>query len=238
MRFVFDYSRVATGTRPTEVHLYQCGSDPTCAEMWLLPEVPGQRLECEADTCAVALLTATEYYRLEAVFPDRVRSSEPFEKIGFYTTFRVFVLQDALEVVLEEAAEQFFLQEETLPSSGPLRVPLELTGFALLGTLLIETVVGAIYLWRTRRSWIIVLWIILVNLLTVPVVWLVVPVLPLPLPVLIFLPLVVVILVEAAILALLAPRRLRLRGAMALSLLMNLASFIIGVLFLGLLVSV
>ena len=103
-------------------------------------------------------------------------------------------------------------------------------GAALALTLATETAVAFMYRAVFRLPWLLLLWVPLASLLTLPFVWLAFPRLPLPDIWVIALAELFVVVIEACCLYLAPRQRLRLAHAVALSLVMNSASFLLGLL--------
>jgi hypothetical protein len=228
MRLVFDFSAVGAPIQFDEVRLFTCGSDPTCADKEPMWEVPGQRLECDAQGCLVGrVMTGGPYWQVEAVSSDRVRVSPPFERIGFHSVYRLVVLEDSLDVEFESASERAVVESAAYP--GPVQLAF-LVGIALVATQAIELLVAALYLRATRVTYKMLAAVALVNLLTVPAVWLVAPFIMAEPWVVLVGALLAVTLVEGLLLKALGRGRLSWRRAAALSALMNAASAFLGLL--------
>ena len=104
-RFIYDFSDLSSSPEIGEVILYQC-LDLNCTEKELLPEVPGQKLECDPEGCSVSLLTGRVAWQIEIVLGDKSLVSAPFEKEGFYSTYSLKISGDHLGVILLSAKDR------------------------------------------------------------------------------------------------------------------------------------
>jgi len=158
------------------------------------------------------------YYKLVIDFADKTRESNIFQKTTYNASYTVTVNQDGLQVTEN-------------PSPVPYETESQVPGFliALAITLPIELLVAWIFTRLTKKSF--KAWVILIaNLITLPLVWFVFPLIPLN---------SFVVLLLAEIFALLFETWLIQRTfedfsyltAFWLSLCMNLGSFLIPVLF-------
>ena len=222
LTLVFDFSALASPVEFDEVRLYCC-DDRACTGREPLPGVSGQRLECDGQRCRIALLTGCAFWQVEAAAADGVRVSPAFEKSGYYSVYRMVVLEDALAIEFVSASEPGL--EAALYRPGAVYL---LAVLALGATLAVEVVIAAVYLGLVRLPLRLLAAVAGVNVLTLPTVWLVLPFLPVDPWQALALGLVAVVLLEMILLKLLGRGRLPWMHAGVLSALMNAASALLG----------
>jgi hypothetical protein len=195
--------------------LLEC-NEPDCSDGRPLEEAGPQRFECptnEPDVCRAMAYGFRPYHRLVIQFADGTRESDVFQKHAFNETFTVTVQATSLEV---------------RPHSRSLS-----RGFgpALLVTLLVELIVAALYLLLFRMPRAMLLWALLASLITLPIVWFMLATLAIPALLLICGYELFAVVVEAVVLYVGGRKyRFALKHAAVLSILMNFASYIVGVL--------
>ena len=120
---------------------------------------------CDVDYCSYNY-GGNGYYKLIIDFSDKTRESNVFQKTTYDARYTVTVNQDSLQV-----DEQI---TNTVDESG-----IQWTQFlaAMIVTILLELLVGGIYL-KIRKLPYKPTIIILANLITVPLVWFIFPLLP------------------------------------------------------------
>lgn len=208
MRFLFEYSIPPVDIVSAE--LIEC-EDAGCESSKPLEKLGPQGIRCEARECTSTAYGYAPYHRLVVTFTDRTRQSNIFTKKAFSAVFTVTVSESGLEVKETRAGRLPFC-------SG------------LAATLLIETLAAGVFLTAFRLPRLVLGWAPLASLFTLPLVWFVFPLLPLSTGWLTGLSETGAVALEAGFLALVAGRALSLRQAAALSLVMNAASFAVGVL--------
>jgi hypothetical protein len=173
-----------------------------------------------------------EYHKIIITFNDGIRESNVFTKEGLDAQYEVKVEKDHL-LVKEK------INLGTFSNSGFLVIFL---ASACL-TIPVEIIVALIYLWIIKGKKSFLVWVILVNIFSLPIVWFVLPLIWVTLANIFSLPLIQTIsfyiiaetfaIVFEAILLALAGYRLKIpmKHVILLSLVMNLASFTIGWLF-------
>jgi hypothetical protein len=191
--------------------LMEC-SDETCSDAHPLEEIALQNFSCSEYECHSQAYGYADYFRLVIQFSDRVRQSNVFTKKAFNAGYTVTVLEDALEV-----KENF-------------KITSCCDCLSLWLTLVIETLVASLYMTAFHLPRAFLGWIPLASLVTLPVVWLGFPLLPLPSTAVMGLSEVFAVVVETGLLHFLTFRRISLRQAFLLSLVMNMISFGIGLL--------
>ena len=202
--------------------LLQC-DDATCATSKPLAELGPQRIVCSADACTAQAYGFAQYQRLRLRFADGTRESQVFETTAFSARFMITVTDHALVV-----NEIWVGSALGPPMSG---------GFlsALGVTMIVELVVAAICFLFMRVSLGALPWVIVANLISLPVVWFVFPRLPLGAALSLALAEGFAVVFEALFLyATNRKRGLSLRRAGIVSFAMNAASFAAGLVAVGL----
>jgi hypothetical protein len=193
--------------------------DLTCnKDQQLLQNKNLTRLICDADSCWLKPYDA-KYSKLIITFADRSRESNVFTKIAYGAKYNVIVQKDSL-LVRETYATDSLFNPWLVVSFIP----------ALVLTIVSELVIAAFYFYFTKLK--INLWIAIVivaNILSLPIVWFLFPLMPLDSVVVIALAETYAVLFEAVFLYFTGSHRgLSIRHAGILSLLMNAGSFLLG----------
>lgn len=215
MTFTFTYQGEPLSI--VEARLLQC-RDAACTVAQPLESVGPQRFECTADFCYSMAYGYAEYQKLVVTFEDKTRESNVFRKRGFDAKYVVAVSEENLSV-RERFSLSFFN-------------PLQSFAFclALPLTLLIELGVAAIYLARAKIARNLT-WVFAANVLSLPVAWFAFPLMTLnPVLIIVLLELSVVLFEALFLYATGRGRGMVIRQAGTLSLLMNTASFALGLL--------
>lgn len=207
MKFEFEFEIDPVSI--VEGQLLEC-QDETCTDAAPLEEMGPQRFTCTESECSSIAYGYAPYHRLVITFSDGTRESNVFEKDGFAARYVVTVSEDALQV-----SERWSLGRLCCCPS-------------LMLTLLLETTVAAGYLRVSGLPRSLLAWAPMASLLTLPVVWLGFPLLPLPDGWVIGLAEAFAVLFEAGFLYLVTYRRIPLRHAVLLSAAMNAASLLVG----------
>ena len=166
-RFVYDISPALT---ILSGDLLEC-SDPACADAAPLRELGPQSFHCSSADCSSMAYGYAKYHRLSITFSDgQRRESNVFGKKHFQARYAVQVLENSLQVRETGGTSQV----GSYGFAAVLYLLQQYLNPGLLVTILVELAVGGIYvLWR-KRPWLrVLLTILLMNLLTQPVVWLV-----------------------------------------------------------------
>ncbi len=194
--------------------LREC-KDARCSQEISIAMFP--RLACDSTSCWSWGYGYPKYQKLRLTFRDRPRESNAFQKHGFDATYVVTVYQDRLLV-------------SEVVGGYPLRfLPF---GAALILTLIIELAIAAIYLSKLRlRSGLV--WVLVGNLVSLPIVWFVLPRFDLSfdlngLDSVVVAEIFAVVFEAGLLYAANRNRGLTLRHAATLSILMNAASFAAG----------
>ncbi len=195
-------------------------SDPTCADGKPLQVGGPQRFTCDAGSCHSLAYGYAPYHKLVIQFADRTRESNVFQHRAFNAVYTVTVTDSALQV-----------EEDLLNTIGPLAGgPYQGIGFsaALIITVVVETVVAGVYLLLARLRGSVLLWVLLANLISLPAVWFLFPRLSLPSTTTIVLAEAVTVVFEAVFVYFLSRKALSFRQAFLMSVLMNVASYVLG----------
>jgi hypothetical protein len=226
MSFGFQYE---ISPAPTVVSgtLLEC-SDPDCADATPLQQMGPQGFSCREGRCSSMAYGYSKFHRLSIEFSDgQTRVSNVFSKSHFQANYTVHVLEKSLEVKETGGTSQAgaFTWEAILILFREYLNP------GLMVTIIVELVIGLIYvLWR-KRPWLpVLLTILLMNMLTQPVVWLVVKDMRLTMCAGTYVLELIVCLLEAWILYRVLRKSVKFSEILLLSLAMNLASFGIGLL--------
>ncbi len=192
--------------------------DSACTDSHPLQQRGPQRFECQSDSCFSLAYGYAPYHKLLIQFADRTRESNVFQMSGFSGEFTVTVREQDLLV------KQTYTPASILdPTRVLLYFPL-----ALFITLVVESAVALIYLSMRKLPLRILLWVLVANVVSLPVVWFVIPLFGLePLPTTILSEIFAVVF-EALLIFLLSRKRISFGATVILSLLMNAASFILG----------
>jgi hypothetical protein len=189
--------------------LFQC-DDPACQAGKPLEKLGPQNFGCRNDSCESLAYGYSKYQKLVITFADGVRVSNIFTKSAFNAEYTVTVLQDSLQVEETSAADS----RGCCPSLGL--------------TLVLETLLASIYLSVFHLPRLILGWVPVASLITLPFVWAVFPWLGLNDWLITGLAETFAVLVETAFIYIIASRAISLRHAVALSLAMNAFSFLVG----------
>lgn len=195
----------------THGELFEC-AEPTCASARPLPRLGPQGFGCSAEQCSATAYGFQPYHKLVLTFADRKRESDVFAAQS--GEFRITVLEDRLHV------------ERTYP----FQFDSQLAGLvlALPVTLTIELLVCLLYCAITKIHSRVVLSALLANVLSLPIVWLVLPLISGAPWMSYGVAEIFAVLFEAAILYRLNGKQIGGRHALVLSVAMNAASFLIG----------
>lgn len=190
--------------------LIEC-DDASCISGEPLEELGPQRFHCEDGKCSAIAYSFSSYHKLVIRFADRTRESNVFGKRAFNAAYTVTVTEDALQVTEKMGLNQCCF---CFPAS--------------IVTLLAELGVAAAYLSFFQLPKALLGWVPIASLVTLPLVWLVFPQLPVPAGYVIAAAEVFAVAAEAGLLYFAARRRVSLRHVAALSLAMNAVSFAVG----------
>jgi hypothetical protein len=209
------------------VILYTC-QDEDCAvkeEFW---DVPGQFFECDQEGCSAVLLTGRKAWQIEVQLPDQTLTSAPFIKAGFYSHYKMVFLPDQLSVEFISASEPAVSNTTTITGpEGQVYQQLDLAR-AILFTILVEIPLAGLFLLIFRARFLDMLWILLGNVISLVVIWFLMPLLPFTALMVTLFSLFLSILIEWAVLGWLSGERITWLKAGLISLVINLASTMVG----------
>jgi hypothetical protein len=157
-RLEFEYEMEPPATF-VDAQLFYC-DDVECGTAHPMQDKdPTSELRCAQDGCNVLLHRDGWRFKLVAEFEDRTRESNVFERLDRNGHYRVLVTETGLQVTAIEETRSFLRR---LRDGG--------FAFALLITLLVEVVVADAY--RVHVPYPRYLgWVMLASVLTLPVVW-------------------------------------------------------------------
>jgi hypothetical protein len=208
MRFTFQFDgdpiSIVSG------QLMEC-QDEACADAEPLQELGPQRLTCTETDCSSIAYGYAPYHKLVIEFADGTRESNVFTKKAYMARYQVNVSEDGLLV-------------EERRSIGRLCCP------SLFVTLALETLVAGSYLGALGLSRSALGWVPIASVLSLPAVWYLFPRMGLPDGWALGLGEGFAVLFEAGFIYLAALRSVPLRHVAILSVAMNAASFLAGLL--------
>jgi hypothetical protein len=191
-----------------------------CSDGRPLIEGGPQGLFCDAASCRATSYGFAPYQQLVIEFSDATRRSQVFSQRAFDAEYRVTVR--ASDLVVAELAPAVTTQ--TRAARLLVFCP------AALVTIVVELAAAAIYVFVRRRPRSLLGWVVVANVLSLPVAWLLLPALQLEYTLAFVAAEAFVWLFEAGVLAAGARRALSVPGALLLSLVLNLASIWVGLL--------
>ena len=220
MKLVFQGPPIAI----LKVDLLEC-QVADCADGKPLQQLGPQRIQCSADSCFSSAYGYSPFHKLVITFADRIRESNVFTKRAFDAQYTIAVSEISLTV--EEtfigSFGDFVLMGGNL---GLIILP------SLIVTIVVETLIAVLYLVITRQSKRLLLWVPVINLITLPILWLFVTT-----PILfndsvggwkLLIGEIAVVIVEAVFLRLISRKKLTLKHAVIMSIVMNGMSFLAG----------
>ncbi len=199
--------------------------DAACASGRPLQQLGPQGFRCYQDECSSLAYGYRSFHKLVVQFSDRTRESNVFQMSGFSGDFVVTVREQDVQVRQAYSPASIF---------EPTRVVFQFP-IALSFTLVIELAVAFIYLRLRNLPLRILIRVFVANLISVPVVWFVIPLFGLEPTATTILSELFAVVFEALFIYLLTRNRISLRDPFALSLIMNAVSFLIGLAVSGLL---
>ena len=211
MSFTFEYQVAQVDI--VKGQLIEC-EDAECETGKPLESVGPQDFACTESACSSMAYGYAPYHKLIVEFTDQTRESNVFTKEARDATYKVTVSESAL------------LVEEVGGGGG-------IGGrccSGLVATLVLETLVAAVYLGLFRLPGAVLGWVPLSSLLTLPVVWFVFPGLAFPAGWVAGLSEAFAVVFEAGFIYLVARRTMSFRHVAVLSLAMNAVSFLVGLL--------
>ena len=147
---------------------FQLGSnDPNAALFDTLKTQGPQRFTVDHDKGLSMAYGYKDFNRIIIRFNDKERVSNIFERKSFNSQYKVTVRDNDL---LVEDVTSFWSTSATMPFFLK----------ALILTILLELATGWIFIKLTKRNPVILLWMVIANLITLPLVWFVFTLLPNP----------------------------------------------------------
>ena len=204
--------------------------DSACKNSRPLEELGPQYFECTQDECDSAAYGYGEYLQLKIKFSDKTRLSNVFTKDDYNGYYNVIVTDDALDVLPSENTSLnikggFFPGEGiSFPDIFSHEYKLVLFLAALTATIVLELLAALIYLAITKKPMNILLFVFLANVITIPAVWWLFPLLG-SFWWVIVLSETFAIIFEALFIWGLARKNMSLGNAFFLSIIINIASF-------------
>lgn len=233
MSFTWDLSEWGASPEIGQVNLYECGDDASCSEPQLVEELGAQRMTCDESGCFAMLYSSGGYWLLEMDVDGNTLISAPFEKTGYDSDFDVNIYPNTILIVpILSSSPAADNNPQPTPASRRFDVILESLAFALAATLAIELIIAVIYLVRKQHPRRLLVWTVLGNLLTVPLVWLFIPTLSGNIVLSFVLQFFTAFLLETLLYRLFGGKTLGWRGSFALGWWTNLGSEALGLLLL------
>lgn len=225
--FRYDFSEIGEPVHIQDVVLYQC-DDLDCLEKEELWDVPGQGLECDRKGCYTPVMTGGKAWQIEVVTAEQTRLSQPFIKEGFYSRYDVLLLEDGAEVIFVSASEPSLSSTTTETDSFGNQRNRLVAARAIFFTIFIELPLAAVLLLVLRAGFKNMLWVILGNVVSLALVWFLVPLLPLTAVTTVVLIMLIAVVLEGGVLLGLGGEKILWWKALVISLLINIASTIAG----------
>ncbi|MBI5066430.1 hypothetical protein HZA97_09430 [Candidatus Woesearchaeota archaeon] len=191
---------------------YQC-SDKDCADIKPLGEFGPQRLRCSQSSCHSLAYGYSPYQKLVLNFSDKNRESNVFNTNSFNSNFNVKVTESQLII------------EDVTPLLSRGETPYFLN--ALILTVVLELLTALIYLSRAKISKKVLASVFVANIISLPIVWFVFPILQNPFLILVLSEIFAVVF-EMYFIHVLNKRSITLKQSFKLSLIMNLVSLFLG----------
>lgn len=194
---------------------YQCG-DKNCEDIKPLGKLGPQRFTCQDNFCSSLAYGYYPYQKLVLNFSDKSRESQIFHTESFNAEFNVKVTDSNLII------------DETTPITSRGRFPSFIK--ALIITLILELLVALIYLSATKISKKIILYVLIANIISLPIVWFLFPSIQIiPLVFLIFvISEVFAVVFEAYFIYYFNKKIISLKKSFILSIIMNMVSLFVG----------
>jgi len=226
-RFLYDFSVLSSPPEIKDVILYQC-IDLECNEREVLPEVPGQYFECDGEGCYVSLLTGRKAWQIEVRLAEKILTSQSFTKQGFYSRYNLVFMENEIKVVFVSSSEPSLgITTQETTASGKVIQGTDMIQAGIL-TVLVEIPLAALLLLIFRVKFKNIIWVILGNLVSIPVVWLLVPLIPLDAFLVMIFVLLTSSMLEMAFLGALGGEKMTWVKAAVISVVINIASFTAG----------
>jgi len=168
MKFNFIYNNINSIGEPVTIiggQQIEC-QDKACNKSEILAEAGPQKFYCVEDYCySMAYDYQNKYHKLIINFSDKTRESNVFAKVAFDAIYNVTVNENNLVI-----SETTINQNSSFPAEQTnLRFII-----ALIVTLIVEFLAALIFIniYKLPKK---ILWAILINIITVPLLWYVAP---------------------------------------------------------------
>ena len=228
MAFSWDLSAWESAPIIGQVNLYTCGDDSSCSEPVLIEEMAAQRMTCDESGCFAMLYSSGGHWQLEVEVDGEILWSEPFEKIGYDSDYRVVFNPGQMEIVYLPPPDVLEFESGRSFGANALAVTLMSLGLALAATLAVELVIAAVFIKRKSLPWRLLALTLLGNIITVPIVWLFVPIFFGDIVIAFAMQFITAFLLESMLYRILGGKSLAWRGSFQLGLWTNLGSEFIG----------
>ncbi|NPV57012.1 MAG: hypothetical protein HPY76_10145 [Anaerolineae bacterium] len=192
--------------------MLECGQSD-CSDGAPLKELGPQHFTCQEGDCDALAYGFADYHQLVIEFADQTRESNIFSAEAFAAQLDVTVYEDHLEVV--EHKNLLPVRDNCLSLSAFL-------------TIIIEMLLALLFYGLLRLPRLVLGWVPLASLLTLPAVWYLFPQLPVAAWLAIGMAEVFAVGAEAAVFHFGSLRRVSLPRALLFSLLLNAGSFVVG----------
>lgn len=194
--------------------------DAGCLDARPLEGLGPQGFDCTQDECISIAYGYSQYHRLVINFSDQQRQSNIFKSSSYFAEFNVRVTDTGLVV------------EEVPPIKRMISGIIPIFVIALVLTLILELLVAFIFVLVRKEPRSILVGVLVANMLSLPIIWLVFPYLPFHSLIVILFSEIFAVLFEGYFIFLFTKKTLSPVMSLILSLLMNLCSFIIdGIIF-------
>ena len=193
----------------------ECG-DAGCLDARPLERLGPQGFDCTQYECNSIAYGYSQYHRLVINFSDQQRQSNIFKHNSYIAEFNVRVTDTGLVV------------EEIPPLKRTVSEGIPVFLIALLLTLILELLVAFIFVSVKKEPQSILVGVLVANIVSLPIVWMVFPYLPFHSLMVILFSEIFAVLFEGYFIFLFTKKTLALVMSLILSLLMNLCSFSIG----------
>lgn len=190
--------------------------DAGCLDARPLERLGPQGFDCTQYECNSMSYGYSKYHRLVINFSDQQRQSNIFKSSAYNAEFNVRVTDTGLVV------------EEVPPFKRITSGDILIFVTALVITLILELLVAFVFVSVKEEPRSILVGVLVANMVSLPIVWLVFPYLPLHFLLVILFSEIFAVLFEGYFIYLFTKKTLSLVMSLILSLLMNLCSFIIG----------
>lgn len=204
---------------------YQC-KDKSCLDIKPLGEYGPQRFTCYNNSCQSLAYGYDPYQKLVLNFTDKARESQVFSAKSFDAEFNVRVTDSQLIV------EELNTRETISDNINNKKDNLFFFLISLIITIALELLVALTYLFSLRISKKLLTWVLVANLISLPIVWFIFPLIKIgnliyPIHIII-LSEIFAIIFETYFVYFVSKKQIMLRRSLILSILMNMVSLFLG----------